>query len=106
MPQKRKYSSGAERQAAYRKRCAAKREAELQSKGLPPLPPVPSIPGHRRWDLMIRQARFVVEQVKSEMESYYIGRSDDWNDSERGEAFAELMESVEEAASALREVRY
>ena len=53
---------------------------------------------------MNRQALCLIEQVAGEMETHYDARSDTWRDSERGEAFAEAMESVVEIATALREI--
>lgn len=40
-----------------------------------------------------------------EMETYHAQRSEAWQDSQRGEAFTELMESVEEIAAALRALK-
>jgi len=53
---------------------------------------------------MNKQALCLIEQVAREMETHYDARSDTWRDSERGEAFAEVMESVAEAAAMLREI--
>jgi len=49
MPTPRKYKTDAERYAAYRQRKKEARNRELQAKGLPPLPGIPTIPGTRRW---------------------------------------------------------
>jgi hypothetical protein len=63
------------------------------------------MPGQRRWDAMRRQALCFVEQVASEMETYNEQRSEKWQDSEKGEAFIEMMESIAEIAAALRELQ-
>jgi len=105
MPAQKKYATAAQRQAAYRRRCAAQREVELASKGMPALPRVPSMPGHKRWDAMRTQALCLVEQIASEMETYHDERSEEWQDSQRGDSFTELIESVEEIADALRELQ-
>ncbi len=53
---------------------------------------------------MCGQALFLVEQMSQEMEAYYDQRSDVWQESERGEAFGEVMESLTQIAEALSEV--
>jgi len=96
MPAHRRYASNADKQAAYRQRCKA--QVESESAG-------PPIPGYRRWEAMRRQALHLLEQVASEMEIYYDERSDAWQNSERAEAFTEVMESVAETAAALRDLQ-
>lgn len=96
MPMPRKYESVAERQAAYRSR---RREQELVSTAS-----IPSTPGRRRWRTMLRQALYLVEQAGREMEAYYDEKTESWQESERGEAFAEAMESAAEISSALSEI--
>ena len=46
----------------------------------------------------------LVEQTSEQMQGYYDARSEAWQDSERGQAFTEAMESVADAAEALREI--
>ncbi len=53
---------------------------------------------------MRNQAVSLLEEVARQMESYHTQRSDAWRDSERGEAFIEIMESIADAAGALREI--
>ena len=89
MPTARKYESAAQRQAAYRLRC---KEREV---------PVPAAPG---WKAMLGRALSLVEQTSEQMQGYYDARSEAWQDSDRGEAFIEMMESVMDAAEALREI--
>jgi hypothetical protein len=52
---------------------------------------------------MRKQAVGLLEQVAGEMETYYAQRSEAWQDSQRGEAFTEMMESVADAAEVLKE---
>jgi hypothetical protein len=63
------------------------------------------MPGQRRWDAMRRQALCLVEQVTSEMAMYHEQRSEQWQDSEKGEAFIEVMESIADIAAALGELQ-
>jgi len=53
---------------------------------------------------MRKQAFCLLEQVAGEMQAYHAQRSEAWQDSQRGEAFAEMMESVADAAEALKEI--
>ena len=101
MPTPRRYASHAERQAAYRRRVAAARQQELQSKGMPPLPRVPALPGTRRWVAMSGQALVLLQAVQEEMEEYADQRSEQWQESERGEAMAERLQALQEAIAAV-----
>ena len=94
MPAAKKYESAAQRQAAYR----ARRKELGQS-------PQCSVTGsvYRRWEKMRKQALSLLKEVVCEMETYHARRSEPWQDSLRGEAFTELMESVADIVEALRE---
>ena len=104
MPTHRKHASNADRQAAYRARRELARETELRAKGLPQIPRVPSIPGHRRWDVMVIQAHSLLESIAMEMDTYYEERSEEWQTSERGEQFDERKESVEQIAAQIEDL--
>lgn len=104
MPTPRRYASPAERQAAYRRRCAAARNEELETKGMPPLPAVASMPGDRRWQALIRQASQLLGTVQEEMGAYYEQRSERWRESERGEALLERLEAIQETQAAVEEL--
>lgn len=106
MPTHRKHASNADRQAAYRARCELAREMELTTKGLPQIPRVPSIPGHRRWDAMVVQAHSLFESITQEMDTYYEERSDEWQTSDRGERFAERKDSVEQMAAQIEDLMH
>lgn len=104
MPTPRRYASPAERQSAYRRRCAALRSKELEAKGMPPLPAIASMPGHDRWQAVIRQASQLIETVQEEMGDYYEQRSENWRESDRGEAFLDRLQAVQEAQAAVEEL--
>ena len=97
MPTPRKYSTNAERQAAYRARAAAAASSA-------PLSAVPPAAGSRRWAMLIGQARGLLEGVAGEMTTYESARSDTWHDSERGERFMERLETLEESLDLLRQL--
>lgn len=93
IPQIRKHASAAERQAAYRQRCAQTEKSKA----------IPQIPGYRRWNAMKSQALSLLEQIASEIECYCNQHSDAWQDSDRGEAFTEAMDTLGQIADELRE---
>jgi hypothetical protein len=97
MPAHRRHRSLAEKQKAYRVRQAAARLAELEAKGLPALPRLPSMPGTARWKAMTQAALSLLETMLAEMETYRDERSEEWRDGEKGMAFDEAVDQVREA---------
>src|SRR5579859_6251530 len=74
MPQQRRYEDNAAKQRAYRARQAQARREEQQAKGLPPAPPLPTLPGTARWQALLTQARLALETARDEMQAYYEDR--------------------------------
>ena len=104
MPTPRRYPDAAARQAAYRARQAEGRRQEQAAKRLPALPTVATLPGHARWQGLLRQAQLLLETVQEEMQAYHDQRSETWQESERGENFRERLEAVTAVQSAIEEV--
>ena len=104
MPGVRRYASNAARQAAYRRRVADQRRAELAAKGMPALPGVAALPGTARWRALIAQAQVLLLTVQREMGEYAAARSERWQESARGEEFQERLQRVEEAAQGVEEL--
>jgi hypothetical protein len=104
MPQKQIYPSVAERQRAYRERVKKQRAVELEQKNLPPLPAVPTMPGTARWDALIAAAITSLETVRDEMKTYADERTERWQESEKGEAFGERLEQIENLISELEDL--
>lgn len=88
-------SQTAQRQQRFRERQALSRRAEQESKGLPPLPTLPTVAGQARWQAALVSAHLLVQQVHDEMQTYYEERSETWQEGEAGERFVERQESVE-----------
>lgn len=103
MPLAKRYASDAARQAAYRERQAEARRLELKRKGLPDLPPIPTIPGSSRWGKMLCEATALVRMVVEEREAYYDERSEAWQASDKGEAFVEGTDAIRGIVEALEE---
>lgn len=104
MPTPRKHESAAACQAAYRKRQAETRRLEQQRKGLPTLPAIPAMPGTARWDKILAEAAVLLYMVVSERESYYDDRSEEWQESERGEEFVERTDALKDIEGSLGEL--
>jgi hypothetical protein len=95
MPQHRRYQDNAAKQRAYRARQALARRAEQQAKGLPPAPPVPTLPSRARWQALLTQARVALENARDEMQVYYDERSEAWQQGERAATLAEQIDQLE-----------
>ena len=103
MSQARKYDSPSARQSAYRVRREEARLAQLEERGLPPLPVLPTLPGSARWTAVLHQAVGSLRLVCSEMTDYFEARSEVWQLSERGEAHQERLGALEEILESLSE---
>ena len=57
-----------------------------------------TIPGHTRWNAMIRTAYTLLTNAAEEMQDYYDDRSEEWQEGEKAEALIEKMEQIQEAA--------
>lgn len=95
MPQPRKYDNAAQRQRAYLARREQARKEQLQAKGLPALPAIAAIPGERRWQALLESARITLQTLHQELQSYQEQRSEAWQESDRGQAMAQRIESLE-----------
>jgi len=105
MPQPRKYASRAAQQAEYRKRQAGEQRRLLESKGLPMLPAISTIPGHVRWNAMLVQAQTLLTDAADEMQEYHDDRSEEWQDSNKAEAMLERIELFQETAEQIQQMR-
>src|SRR5258707_276546 len=94
MPQQRQHTDAAAKQRAYRARQAQARLAEQQAKGLPPAPPLPTLPSRARWQPLLAQARLWLETVRDEMQGYYDARSEAWQEGERAAILADHLDQV------------
>lgn len=88
--------TNAQRQAAYRRRLRQEQAATLAEKGIPALPAVRNVAGWPRWNKAMRQIADLLEQTRSEMQSYYDERSERWLDSEAAETFQERIDELQE----------
>jgi predicted phage tail protein len=53
------------------------------------------MPGERRWSLMQKQARETLQAMHEEMQGYHEERTEDWQESEKGEALQARMDALE-----------
>lgn len=101
MPQPRIHASPAARQAAYRARCQQAHREQMQARGLPTLPAIPTLPGTARWRAALAQAHHLLEAVCTEMQTYADARSEAWQQSERAEEFTLRLEALEDVRQAM-----
>jgi hypothetical protein len=101
MPQQRRYQDNAAKQRAYRARQAQVRCEEQQAKGLPPAPPLPTLPSRARWQALLTQARLALETARDEMQAYYEDRSETWQQGERAAPLADQIDQLEVVLDAL-----
>ncbi len=77
---------------------------QLQTKGLPALPAIATLPGSARWAAAISQANCLLTAVVDEMQDYFDARSEEWQEGERGETHQQRIEAVQEIVEALETV--
>jgi hypothetical protein len=104
MPQPRKYETRSAQQAAYRKRKATAEQDLLVQKGLPPLPAIPTMPGHHRWSAMIQQAHTLLFVAAEEMQVYHDDRSELWQQGQKAEELLAKLEHLQESMAPLQEI--
>ena len=85
----------ATRQQRFRERQKQARLQELQAKGLPATPPIPTMPSTARWNGLLEQSRATLETLSTEMREYYDNRTEQWQESEKGTEFESKMDSIE-----------
>jgi len=105
MPQPKAYRSNAERQAAFRRRRSQNVAALQAARGLPLLPAIATIAGWQRWRQLLEQIEKALQEAHAQMQSYCDERSEDWQDSDKAEAFAERMTAIEELIDHVAECR-
>ena len=104
MPQPRRHLDNAAKQRAYRVRQDLARQEQQQAKGLPPTPPLPTIPARARWQALLTHARVALETVQTEVQAYWDERSEAWQESDRGSAMAEDLEQLAVVLDGLAEL--
>jgi hypothetical protein len=79
----------AQKQAAYRDRLRLRALGQL-----PASPGACNIPAEKRWKTALSQALRLIEQTRDEMQAYADDRTEGWQESERGEAMQERIDSL------------
>ena len=101
MPQPKQHPGNAARQAAYRQRLKGRQEEQSRHKGMPPLASIPTMPSEARWKQMVQMAAALLQTAVTEMADYADARSPTWQESERGETFAERLETFTQISEQL-----
>jgi len=105
MPTPRRHSDRAAKQRAYRQRVTLTRQQERDTKGLPRAPAVATLPGERRWRALLAHAQAALMTLRDEMEAYYSERTETWQESERGEACQERLQSLTDLLGSVEELQ-
>jgi hypothetical protein len=104
MPTPRQHPDHAARQRAYRARQAQARRDELQTKGLPPSPPIATLPSRARWLALLAQARLALESVRDEVQAYYEDRSERWKEGDRAAVLTDHLDALEQVLGDLTDL--
>jgi len=99
MPMPKRFATNAERQRAYRMRQKHKPRPEPDA---PPGASIKTMPSTARWRSLREQAVCALQTIQSEMQDYLDDRSEAWLESDRGVAFQEAADMVDEAASTVQ----
>ena len=102
MTRMRRYSTNAERQAAYRSR---KREATSPPLYLPALCPLSTVPSTARWKMAIDLAQRLLQTVAEEMQDYSDNRSERWHDGDVAERFHENLDQVNDVRDQIDDLK-
>ena len=106
MPQPKKHTSAAARQAAYRLRCEQARQAALAAKGLPMLPAIAALPGSSRWNASFAAAKELIASTLSEMQDYFDERTEKWQEGDNGGECQEKIDSTQILLDAFSELTF
>jgi hypothetical protein len=63
----------------------------------------PAKPGPAKWKALLTHAELLLQTAQREMERYFEERSENWQESERGETFLERIENLEIACGAIQD---
>jgi len=102
MSRMRKYSTNAERQAAYRNRQS---EASTPPLYLPALAPLSTVPSTGRWKMAIDLAERLLLTVSEEMQDYSDNRSERWHEGDIAQRFHENLDQVNEIRDQLDDLK-
>jgi hypothetical protein len=102
MPTPKRHENAAARQHAYRER--RKLARPLSPKNLPRPSCLAAMPSTARWKELKRQAKAALETLLDEMEEYENQRSETWQEGDKGEAFRQAIERIEEALDAVKSI--
>ena len=104
MPTPRKHEGAAARQRAYRERRKLSRLSAPTPKALPPASSLPAIPSAARWKALRERAQADLTLLLADMEAYQYQRSEAWQEGDKGQAFQEALDRVEEAIATVQDI--
>ncbi len=57
-----------------------------------------------RWKALHEQVRAALDTIQAEMQGYFDDRTESWQEGEKGEAFQEILNRVDEARTAVEDL--
>ena len=105
MPTPKQHADNAAKQRAYRQRQREALAAAQKAKGLPPAPPIPTMPGTARWTAMMTAAYDLLNSAEAEMTAYYDDRTEQWQESDKGNEFERRLDNLREIVEQLADLR-
>ena len=101
MPTPKQYDSPAARQKAFRERKAQAIKEQLAAKQFPAAAPIPTMPSMARWKALHSNAQAALQAMHDEMQAYYDERSEQWQESDKGQHFQDLLDQTEQARAGI-----
>ena len=104
MPTPKQYDSNAQRQKAFRDRKAQAIKEQLAAKQFPNAVAVSNIPSMTRWKALHSNAQAALDAMQSEMQAYYDERSEQWQESDKGQHFRDLLDQLDQTKTSVEEI--
>jgi hypothetical protein len=104
MPTPKRHDSAAARQRDYRRRRKLARLSSPSPESLPGTASIAAMPSTARWKALRHQAEAALQTLFEEMEIYQEQRSESWQEGDKGQAFQEALDKLEEAIDAVKSI--
>jgi len=105
MAQTKVYVSPAARQKAWRTRQAARMQELAQTRILPAVSSIETLPSRNRWTAQIQNAANALTAARDEMQAYFDSRSEAWQEGENAERMQETLDTLEELITQIEAVK-
>jgi len=104
MAQTKVYADPAARQAAFRKRQAARMQELSQTRIIPAASVIESLPSRQRWSSLIQSSANALTAARDEMQQYFDSRSEVWQEGDNAERMQENLDALDELINQIEAV--